>query len=351
MRSVIPIVLAALLAGCARSSSPNEEAAAVASPAAPASGTAAPASATPPPAPVKPVPAEIPNVVARVNGEEINKSDFESAVRSIESREGGPVPPTERDRVFRGVLDELIAYRLLLQESRSRKVAVPDADVDARMREVQKQFPSEQEFKQMLQARNLTPQQIRGEMRNQLVVRRLLESEVNPKIGVSQEEITTFYKRNTKQFEVPERVRASHILIAFPAGADAAAKATAMSTATGVLKKARGGADFAALAREFSQDPSSAASGGDLGFFQQGKMVGPFNDVAFSLMPGQISDVVETEYGYHIIKVSEKQPGRTMSLEEAQPQIDSYLKNINRQKETQAFVRALRSKGKVEVFL
>ena len=118
-----------------------------------------------------------------------------------------------------------------------------------------------------------------------------------------------------------------------------------------MLKRARAGKDFAALAKEFSQDPGSAVNGGDLGVFRQGQMVGPFNDVAFKLAPGSISDVVETEFGYHIIKVVEKQPARAVPLDEARPRIEEHLQNLNRQRETQTFVRNLRTKGKVEVFI
>jgi peptidyl-prolyl cis-trans isomerase C len=348
---VIAILLVAVMAGCSKGPHPAAEGVGAAAVAAPAGG-AIPASASPQTEPaIKPVPAEIPAVVARVNNEDISKSDFENAVRNLESSARSPVPPTERDRVYRRVLEELIGYKLLLQESRARKVVVPDADLDARMGEVQKQFPSEDAFKKMLEARSITVQQVRAELKNELVVNRLIESEIASKVVVRGDEIDSFYQKNTKQFQVPEKVRASHVLIGVPAGADAPAKAAAMTTATTVLKKARAGGDFAALAREYSQDPGTAASGGDLGFFEQGKMVGAFNEAAFKLAKGEISDVVETEFGYHIIKVTDKQPGRTVPLDEARPQIENYLKSVNRQKELQTFVRSLRSKSKVDVFI
>jgi parvulin-like peptidyl-prolyl isomerase len=118
-----------------------------------------------------------------------------------------------------------------------------------------------------------------------------------------------------------------------------------------VLKDAKGGKDFAALAKEHSQDPGSAVNGGDLGFFQQGQMVGPFNDAAFSLAPGTISELVETNFGYHIIKVAEKQPGRVVPLEEVRAEVEQYLQNMNREQQTDAFVESLKAKGKVEIFI
>lgn len=149
----------------------------------------------------------------------------------------------------------------------------------------------------------------------------------------------------------PERVRASHILIAVPADADAATRAHARTRAETVLKEARAGKDFAALAREHSQDPESAGNGGDLGFLQRGQMVGPFNDATFSLQPGAVSDLVETPFGYHIIKVLEKQPARTVPLDELRPQVEQHLQNVIREKQIQAFIVGLKAKGTVEIFL
>jgi peptidyl-prolyl cis-trans isomerase C len=160
-----------------------------------------------------------------------------------------------------------------------------------------------------------------------------------------------FYKNNPDQFKQPERVRASHILISTPENADAATKAQAKSKAQQVLKDVKAGKDFAALARQHSQDPGSAVNGGDLGFFGQGQMVGPFNDVAFSLKPGATSDLVETQFGYHIIRVAEKQPARTASLEEMRPRIEEYLQHQNRESETESFVKSLRARGKIEILV
>jgi hypothetical protein len=155
---VIPILLLVAVVGCSKGSPGEEGTSTTAAPTSAATGAAPSPTSSPANAPasapaVKPVPAEIPAIVARVNGEDISKVDFESAVSNLEARANSPVPPTERDRVYRNVLDELIGYKLLLQESRARKVAVTEADVDARMSAVQKQFPSEDAFKKMLASR------------------------------------------------------------------------------------------------------------------------------------------------------------------------------------------------------
>ena len=335
---VFPLIVALVVCGCSRTAT---EAATPAK--AEASQTAA---ATP-----KPVPAELPDVLARVNGETVTKSDFDRAVQAVEARAGGPIPADQRDRVLRGVLDQLIGYKVLAQETKARNIAVPDAEIDARINQIRGQFPNEEAFTAMLAQRKLTLEQVKSDARQDMAISKMIEAEIAAKIAVKPEQVTDFYAKNPDQFKEGESVRASHILIAVPKGADAAAKAQARAKAEGVLKDVKAGKDFAALAKEHSADPGSAAQGGDLGFFQQGQMVGPFNDAAFSLAPGAISDVVETDFGFHIIKVVEKKPGRTIPLDDVKPQVEQYLQQMNRQEQTEAFVNGLRAKGKIEVLI
>jgi peptidyl-prolyl cis-trans isomerase C len=336
---VLPLIVALVVCGCSKSSTQ------AASPAA-----AAQAAAATPAAP-KPVPAQLPDVVATVNGESVTKADFDRAVQALEARAGGPIPTDQRDEVLRGVLDQLIGYKVLSQESRTRSVTVPDSEVDARINQIRQQFPSEEAFTEMLAQRKLTLEQVKSDARQDMAIAKMIDAEIAEKIAVKPEQVTDFYAKNPDEFKQGESVRASHILISVPRGADAATKGQAHAKAEQVLKEAKGGKDFAALAKEHSADPGSAPGGGDLGFFQQGQMVGPFNDVAFSLEPGAISDIVETEFGFHIIKVAEKKAGRTIPLDEVKPQVEQYLQQRNRQEQTEAFVNGLKAKGKIEILI
>jgi len=345
------ITLLALVAVCACSKTPaGATTANAATPAAQAPATP-PAGALLGPEPPKPVPAQLPEVLARVNGEDVKKAEFDRAVAALEARNGGPVPADQRDRILREVLDQIVSYRLLIQESRTLKIAAEDAEVDARIKEIQAQFPSEDAFKQMLTARKTTLDQVRADIRQDITVQKLIANQIADKVAVKPEQVTDFYAKNPDQFKQPERVRASHILIMVPKGADEAAKTTARTKAADILKDVKAGKDFAALAKQHSQDPGSAQNGGDLGFFQQGQMVGPFNDVAFKLSPGTVSDLVETEFGFHIIKVAEKQAARTVPLDEVRPQVEQYLQRMNREQQTDAFVDGLKAKGKVEILI
>jgi peptidyl-prolyl cis-trans isomerase C len=337
-----PFFAAALLAAAACTQTPPTQANQNQTPAAAAADAQAAA---------KPVPAQLPDVLARVNGEDITREEFQEYIQTIEGRAGSPVPAEQRDQVYRGVLDQMIGYMLLQQEARARKVDVPEADVEARIGEIKKQFPSEDLFMQALLERKMTLEQMRTEARDDMAIGKLIEAEIAPRIAVKQEQVEDFYAKNPDQFKEQESVRASHILIGFPENADAAAKGQARAKAEQVLKDVKAGKDFAALAKQHSEDPGSAVNGGDLGFFQQGQMVGPFNDVAFRLQPGAVSDLVETQFGYHIIKVAEKRPGRAIPLDEVRPRLEAFLQNRNREEQTDAFVKSLRAKGKVEILI
>jgi peptidyl-prolyl cis-trans isomerase C len=347
---VLPLIVLLAVPACSKNdSAASAQAGQAATPANPAAaGQPAPAAAEPP---AKPVPAQLPPVVARVNGEPIDKAEFEKALKNVEGRAGGPVPPDQRDRVYRGVLDQLISYRLLMQETRSRKIEVPDAEIEARIAQIKQQFPSEDEFKKQLAERNMTVEGLRADAKSDMQVAKMLETEVNTKVAVQPADVDTFYQQNPDKFQQPERVRASHILIRTEENADAKAKEAAKAKATDVLKQVKSGKDFAELAKQHSQDPGSAVQGGDLGFFQQGQMVGAFERAAFALKPGEVSEIVETPFGFHIIKMAEKQPARTVPIAEVKPQIEQFLQNQQRQQKTQAFIESLKSKGKVEVLI
>jgi parvulin-like peptidyl-prolyl isomerase len=208
VRRLIPLLCLLLLtAACSRDDSGAESSQA---------GSAA-TSAAPPPVPlgdpmppgarpgsgVRPVPGEIPAVVATVNGEQISKADFEKAVRTLEARAGGPVPPDQRDQIYRRVLDELIAYRLLLQESRSRKIQVDDTELNSRFESLTEQAGSAEALQGMLARQELTLEQARAEMKNELSVNKLLESELASKVSVKESDIAAFYKEDDSPDERP----------------------------------------------------------------------------------------------------------------------------------------------------
>jgi peptidyl-prolyl cis-trans isomerase C len=311
------------------------------------SGTATPLQ---PPAPVKPVPAELPDILARVNGEAVKKEDFDRMIKTMESRAGQPIPADRRDEIMRGALDQLITYTVLSQESKNRGIKVEPAEIDAKMAQLKAQFPTQQAFDKALKDRGMSVESLRKDAQVDLSVTKLMDAEVATLPGPSDAEAKEFYDKNPDKFKENEQVRASHILIRVDEKADAATKQKARAEIDAVLKQAKAGADFAKLAQEHSQD-GSASQGGDLNYFNKGQMVGPFDKVAFELKPGQLSDVVTTQFGYHIIKVTDKKPGRTVPFEEAQPRIKEFLGGQKKQQHADAFIDGLKKKSKIEVLI
>src|SRR3954470_14170771 len=141
------------------------------------------------------------------------------------------------------------------------------------------------------------------------------------KTVVSAQEIERAYNSGIPQYTTPEQVRASHVLLKTEGKDDAAVKAKAEE----ILKQAKGGADFAELAKKYSEDESNAKNGGDLDYFGRGRMVSEFDEAVFAMQPGQISDLVKTQYGYHIIKLVEKKEGTTRTLADVRQQISDQL--------------------------
>ena len=344
---ICSVLLAAAAVGCQKPAPSSSSAAAKPSTAPAPAGAVLPAA----PAKAKPVPAVLPDPIATVNGERISKADLEVAIRGLEQQNGGrSIPPERRDEIYRGVLDNLVSLRVLRQEVTARHMTASDADIASRINEVRKQFPTEAAFKQAMALQQLSPEKLRDDARMDLLVNRLLENEVTAKLSVKPGDVSEFYEKNPDKFKQSESVRASHILIIVPQGADAATKAAARARAEEALKAARSGKDFAVLARQYSQD-GSAQRGGDLGFVVRGQTAPAFENAAFALQVGQISDVVESPFGFHVIKLIERRPGRAVPFPEAAAQIQQYLEQQQRQSLGKAFVDGLKAKGKVEIFI
>jgi peptidyl-prolyl cis-trans isomerase C len=297
----------------------------------------------------KPVPETLPAVVARVNGENITKADFEQHISRLEMSAGQQVPKAQRNEIYRKALDRLIDLKVLRNEVKSRNLQVDEKIVDEQMQKIRGQFPSEEEYKKALSAKGMTPEQLRTELLDESRITKMMETEAGAGPAVSDADIRDFYEKNPDKFRQAESVRASHILIRVQPG-DETARKKALATIQNLQRQAKAGKDFGDLARRFSND-SSAQGGGDLGFFTKDRMVPEFANAAFALKPGEISGVVQTSYGYHIIKLTERRPAATVPLEQVSGQVREYLTKQRQQEKAEAFVKGLRSKSKVEVLI
>jgi len=295
------------------------------------------------------VPAQLPDVLAHVNSENVTKADFDRLLKNIELNNGGPVPAERRDEIYRRVLEELVNYTLLKQEAKSRNFTVTDAEVETQLQTIRKSAGTEENFTKALADRKMTLERLKADARVEMAIAKMMKAQVTG-TEATDADVRDFYDKNPDRFKQAETVRASHILLRVDPAADDATKTQIRARIDGILKRAKSGEDFAALAKQNSQD-GSAEQGGDLGYFPKEKMVPAFADVAFALKTGDLSDVVTTQFGVHIIKVTDRKPAGTVPLDEVGPQVKQYLTEQKKQQQAQAFIEQVRQKAKIEVLI
>jgi peptidyl-prolyl cis-trans isomerase C len=183
-----------------------------------------------------------------------------------------------------------------------------------------------------------------------ILTQALIEETVNKNITVTDEEIGEYYKNNISEFEVPEKVKVSHILIAIDSDASENVKAEKKKQAEQILYKAQAGENFAELAQQFSEDSATKKRGGVLGFFPRGSKSSEIEEVAFNLKKGEVSDIVLTDKGYHIIKLLDKKEGTTKSLDDSRKKIKSKLTQQKKNEAIQRLLQDLKAKTKVVIY-
>ncbi len=314
-------------------------------------GAAAPTPSAAPAADAPLSPDQLPAVVAKIDGQAVTKEDLLS--RAAEARgalaeRGFPPPPPTRD-FYRSVLDDIIGNRLLHADLKAKGIGAPAEQVEARFAQIRGQFPSPEEFSKALAARGFDEKRLRADLEEGLAVQHWVEQTVMPSIAVTEAEARKFYDDNPEQMQEPESVLASHVLVAVPQGASDADKSARRERAAELRAKIAGGADFAAVARESSEDTGSAPRGGDLGRVYRGQTVPAFEAAAFGLAPGTLSEPVESPFGFHIIRVAEKKPAGKLEFDRVKERITQVLRQRALETKVRDAVQALAAKANVEV--
>lgn len=288
------------------------------------------------------------DVVATVNGVTITRAELDRTVKAVTAQNRMPAPAdaAEKKKLEAAALDQMVAAELLFQAA--KKLDIPDLDkkVDERITQGKARFGTKEEFEKALKDNALTEQDLKDLTRRDIIISTYVEKEITAKAVVTTEQAKKFYDENIDKFKKPESAHASHILVGVDPKATDADKQKAKQKADDLLKQVKGGADFAELAKKESTCPSSK-NGGDLGDFGRGQMVKPFEDAAFGLKPGEVSGVVETQFGYHIIKLTGKEAGGSAPFEQVKPQIEDYLKRVETQKLVMAKVEELKKTAKI----
>jgi peptidyl-prolyl cis-trans isomerase C len=267
------------------------------------------------------------------------------------SRQGLQLSKEQMAELKNKVLENLIDREILYQESQKSGIKVDKNKIDAELSGIKKRFPSIDEYKNALSTMKISEDEIKKQIKKKLAINALVDIKIGQKIVVTDKETKTYYDANPDLFKQPEQVKASHILIKVEAGADQQKKAQAMQKIKEIQKKLKEGQDFAILAKKYSEDKGSSANGGDLGFFTRGQMVKPFEDAAFAMKPNEVSDIVETQFGYHLIKVYRQKPGKILAYSEVKDLLTERMRQEKTQQEATKYIAELKKDAKIKKYL
>ncbi len=299
---------------------------------------------------------KMPDVVAQCNGKKISKDDLIKQARQMQAQmaqasRGQQVPALD-DAFYKQILDGMVAQELLLKDAKDQGITVSDEELKPQLAALRGRFPDEATYKKALEQEGLSENELQEKLRQEAVIQKYVSTRIMNDVAVTDQAAREFYDKNLDKMQRPERAHLRHILIRAEPNAAAADKQKAREKAEDLLKRIQGGEDFAKLASENSDDPGSKVRGGDLSWMARGQTVPPFEKAAFALTkPNDLSGVVETQFGYHIIQLVEREAASAVPFEEAKPQIAQMLQQRQAGERLQAHIEDLKKKGKVETFL
>lgn len=294
-------------------------------------------------------------VVVDVDGSKLTQGQINDDIKKNLSQLGGKIPADRlekfKDSMRKQLINQFVVRTLLSNEVNRLKIAATDKEVSAAIEQLKQSLPQGLTLETILKKNNINEKSLREEIRLGVQTKKLVLSTSNGNTKPTGKEITAFYQKNKELFKVPESVHARHILIATTATDDEKVKAEKKAKAEEVRKSLIDNADFAQMAKKFSDCPSKE-TGGDLGTFYKGQMAKPFENAAFSQAPNAIGPVVETEHGYHIIQVLEHNQPTTMSLDQKRKErISLFIEQQKQQEAFQNLVKNLKAKAKITQYV
>ncbi|MCA9514854.1 MAG: peptidylprolyl isomerase [Myxococcales bacterium] len=292
-------------------------------------------------------PARITGPIAKVNGTEIPADAFYAERDKITAR-GAKIPPDRLARIEQNILKRLVEQELISQAVKAEGIEVPKEDIEKGFAEYKERFQSEEQFENYLKHGRVTKESIEDRIRERRALEMLLEKRGD--MAVTDEAAKEFYDKNERFYTEKAGIRASQILIKLPETASPEEDKAAMEKVKAAQDELKKGTAFDEVAKKMSEGPA-ASKGGDLGFFGEGRMVKEFEDVAFKLKVGEVSQPVKTRFGYHLIKVTEKRDDRKKSFDEVKDQIVKSLKNKKFFTERRKLLAELEKKATIEKFL
>ncbi len=292
-------------------------------------------------------------IAAEVNGIKIPMAKFTSQLQTVLQQyasQGVTVKDSQKAQIRKKVLDNLIGQELLYQDAEKKGITVTQQEITTQLDGIKKQFKDDAQYQSALKSQGITEDFLKSDIKMNITLNKYIDKTFKPKVVITDAEDAAFYGANPQYFSQPEQIRASHILIKVPKDADAATKAAARKKIEDVQKQLKNGAKFSDLAKKVSEGPSSK-NGGDLGFFSRGQMVKPFEDAAFALKKGEISNIVETQFGYHIIKLTDRKAAGLVPYDKVKKQIQDYLFQVKLGEVIQKYIDTLKAGASIKEFI
>jgi len=286
--------------------------------------------------------------LATANGARIRQNAVDTYVEFLKNQNPASVPAEDTPEfktLQANILDSLIVLRVLQNYADKNNFKVTQKEIDDAYQKIVESYPSESDFEKDLVAKKISKKFFMDQIKSQ-VLRDKIFTDVTKNITISDAEVKKYYDDNKETlFKVPEQIQVSHILIQFnvPEGQELTEqlKKTAYDKIKAVQEKLKSGEDFAALAKSYSEDTASKENGGDIGFISAGQTIKEFEDAAFALKVGEVSDIVETTYGYHLIKATDHKDEYIKDFSEVTDTIKSYLLNGKQIDEWEKYVSDL----------
>jgi peptidyl-prolyl cis-trans isomerase SurA len=294
-------------------------------------------------------------IVAVVNDEVITLSELNNAFAPYQERfeasYQGPDREKARTETKLLLLNRMIESVLMEQESRKTRIAVRNEEVTDAINDIRNQRNlSQDEFLKALERDGITPDVFRTDIRNQLLRMKLIRRDIKSRVAVTNEEIGEYYRKHREDYEGKESVRIKQILLTLPKDGDPAARATLRTDAEAIHKRLMNGEPFEQLSAQYSQGPGAAA-GGDVGYIERGIIHSEVEDVAFSLPLNQISGVIESSVGFHIIQVIDRRGEGLKAIESVREEIREKIDREKMDKKYAEWLEELRKKSHIEIKL
>ena len=295
---------------------------------------------------------KLPNVVAQVNGVDISRDaisrELQKAVKQYKKR-GMPLSADQEKSAAKKLIEDEIGRTLLVLKAKDSGINLTREIMDKRLKEVKAKFRSDAVFEHKLADQGMTLDQYRAELETDLYMDLIIKKEIEPEIKIPENETHDYYEKNKHKFTSQEKVRASIILLKFNPSQGKAGEQKALKKFESILDQVRHGADFAAMAKKFSED-SLASKGGDLGFFTRKQMLPAFSNRAFKMKEGEVSDIFRTGHGFHILKVTDKKPGGASPFEAEKEKIKNFLIQKKVSQATRDYIEVLKKQAKIKIY-